>query len=70
MILVIILVIINLLTSNSKPHLKCEGGCWGLNVCVWGGGGVNSALIQYCICSLLVIAPKYYIVFLFNTAVN
>ena len=40
MILVIILVIINLLTSNSKPHLKCEGGCWGLNVCVCGGGGL------------------------------
>ena len=29
-----ILVIINLLTSNSKPHLKCVGGGWGLNVCV------------------------------------
>ena len=37
-----ILVIINLLTSNSKPHLKCVGGGWGLNVCVVvvvGGGG-------------------------------
>ena len=51
-----ILVIINLLTSNSKPHLKCEGGGWGLNVCVCVGG-VNSALIQYCICSFPVIAP-------------
>ena len=64
-----ILVIINLLTSNSKPHLKCVGGGWGLNMCV-GGGGVNSALIQYCICSFPVIAPKYFIVFLFNTTVN
>ena len=36
-----ILVIINLLTSNSKPHLKCVAGGLGLNVCVgggWGGG--------------------------------
>ena len=41
-----ILVIINLLTGNSKTHLKCVGGGWGLNVCVWGG--VNWALIQYC----------------------
>ena len=54
-----ILVIINLLTSNSKPHLKCVGGGWGLNVC----GGVNSALIQYCICSFPVTAPKYCISF-------
>ena len=61
-----ILVIINLLTSNSKPHLKCVGGDWGLNV--WGE--VNSALIQYCICPFPVIAPKCFIVFLFNTAVN
>ena len=36
-----ILVIINLLTSNSKPHLKCVGVGWGLNVCVWGGGVVK-----------------------------
>ena len=36
-----ILVITNLLTSNSKPHFKCVGGGWGLNVCVWGGGGVG-----------------------------
>ena len=42
-------VIINLLTSNTKPHFKCVGGGWGLNVCVWVGWGVNSALIQYCI---------------------
>ena len=55
----IILVIINLLTSNSKPHKKCVGGGWGLNVCVGGGREVNSALIQYCICSFPVIAPKY-----------
>ena len=39
-----ILVIINLLKSNSKPHLKCVGGGLGLMyVCVggWepGGGG-------------------------------
>ena len=34
------------------------------------GVGVNSALIQYCICSFPVIVPKYFIVFLFNTAVN
>ena len=65
-----ILVITNLLTSNSKPHFKCVGGGWGLNVCVGGWGGVNSAHIQYCICSFPVIAPKYFIVFLFNTAVN
>ena len=67
-----ILVIINLLTSNSKPNLKCVGGELGVKcVCVClGGGGVNSALIQYCICSFPVIAPKYFIVFLFNTAVN
>ena len=32
-------VITNLLSSNSKPHLKCVGGGWGLNVCVGGGGG-------------------------------
>ena len=66
-----ILVIINLLTGNSKPHLKCVGGVWVkcVRVC-GGGGGVNSALIQYCICSFPVIAPKYFIVFLFNTAVN
>ena len=64
--------IINLFTVNSKPHLECVGGSWGLNVCVCGGGGggggLNSALIQYCICSFPVIAPKYFIVFLFNTA--
>ena len=46
----------------------------GLNVCgvCVGGGrqGSNSALIQYCICSFPVIAPKYFIVFLFNTVVN
>ena len=65
-----ILVIISLLTRSSKPHLKCVGGGMGLNVCVGGRGGVNSALIQYCICSFPVIAPKYFIVFLFNTAVN
>ena len=34
-----ILEIINLLISNSKPHLKCVGGGWGLNVCGGGGGG-------------------------------
>ena len=34
-----ILVIINLLTSNNESHLKCVGGGWGLNVCVWLGGG-------------------------------
>ena len=65
-----ILVIINLLTSNSKPHLKFVGGGWWLNVCVCGGGGVNSALVQYCICSFPVLAPKHFIVLLFNTAVN
>ena len=56
-----ILVIIKLLTSNSEPHLKCEGGV-GLNVCVCGGGGqgVNSALIQYFICSFPAIAPKIF----------
>ena len=66
--------LINLLTSNSKPHFKCVGGDCGINVCVCvcvcGGGGVNSALIQYCICSFPVNAPKYFIVLLFNTAVN
>ena len=30
---------INLLTSNSKTHLKCVGGGWGFNVCVGEGGG-------------------------------
>ena len=70
--MILVIIHVNFLTSNSKPHLKCVGGGWGLNVCVGGGGGggVNSALIQYCICSFPVIAPKYFIVFLFNTAVN
>ena len=53
-----ILVIINLLTSNSKPHLKCVGGGWGLNVCVcvWGGGargkfGTYSILHMFLSCN-------------------
>ena len=65
--------LMTMILSNSKPHLKYVGGGWGLYECVCvggGGGGVNSALIQYCICSFPVIAPKYFIVFLFNTAVN
>ena len=55
--------IINLFTVNSKPHLECVGGSWGLNVCVCGGGGAkfgtysilhmflscNRAKIFYCI---------------------
>ena len=36
-------------------------------MCVGGGQGVNSELIQYFMCSFPVIAPKYFIVFLFNT---
>ena len=36
-----ILVIIHLLTSNRKPHLKCVGGGCGFNVCVVGGGQIR-----------------------------
>ena len=42
-----ILVIINLLTSNSKPNLKCVGG---VCVCVCGGGGG----LNVCVCVLRV----------------
>ena len=50
-----ILVIINLLTSNSKTHFKCVGGGWGLNMCVWGGGwdkfGTYSILHMFLSCN-------------------
>ena len=59
---------INKSTYKQKQTTFNVCGRGGLNVC--GGWGVNSALIQYCICSFPVIAPKYFIVFLFNTAVN
>ena len=39
-LMTIILVIINLLTSNNKPHSKCCGRGLGVKcVCVGGGGG-------------------------------
>ena len=47
-----ILLIINLLTSNNKPNLKCVGGGGGLGVkcvCVGGGGGGGSKFGTYSI---------------------
>ena len=41
--------------DDNTGNNKSTGGGGG------GGGEVNSALIQYCICSFPVIAPKYFI---------
>ena len=72
--------LINLLTSNSKPNFKCVGGGWGLNV--WGGGGGGCKFGTYSILHMFLSCKsrkenpqkltqlKYFIVFLFNTAVK
>ena len=48
-----ILVIINLLTGNSKQHLKCVGGVGVKCVCVGGGGifGTYSILHMFLSCN-------------------